>query len=202
VPAVDLHPDFDEKRWIVARGHTGRSLLGYNPHTHADSIGAWNVQGQYGFSLGLGQVVEASEQARTWLDGYLAGKEPELRDYLGLRDDEHGPDEVESNVERWRTFASRFRREGHDPSLNRRPIHPVVGWSGPRPWMLVGEQPWIWEDGSWHLAASGADAVDGWWIESDNCAERAHHEMAGTDPHTICEGCGIAVEASDYVEVE
>jgi hypothetical protein len=63
---------FDDARWVTAFGYEGRLFLGVNPHVHVGRIAVWSDALGLATRISFGDVIEASVEARAWLDGYLA----------------------------------------------------------------------------------------------------------------------------------
>jgi hypothetical protein len=68
---------YDERLWFLHRGCTGRHFLLGNPHTFPGRIYGWCGIKKRSFFFSKSEIEEASPEAIIWIEGFLAGNEPE-----------------------------------------------------------------------------------------------------------------------------
>jgi hypothetical protein len=127
-------------------------------------------------------------------EGFLAGSEPSLEQFLGLpADSDESPDDAA--VVRWLAAMREYRASGVAPRLNLRPSLPVSAEVAfLEPWMTVGGQIWVWRDGGWRPDPDREVPPDDFLPESI-CFERSEHLMVLYEPHhLVCEDCGVTAE--------
>jgi hypothetical protein len=181
-------------RWrILGNGHTHRGRILVEP------IGL----DQPPTRISLPDVVECSPAARAWLEGFLAGQEPELYEFLG-RDDRDEPP-TDDEVDRWLAWNQRWRSEGIAPALRRLPDAAAVPADlGPPPawtynagrYLLWSRQGWIPAEPQPRSDDPEAD-VDGWAWPGTVCGSRGTHDMDENDygDVEICEDCHLVENA-------
>jgi hypothetical protein len=80
----------DEALWVVIGGGEDRCYILGNGHTFAGRISAWSDTIGRGFSFSKGEVVDASDLARAWIDGFLSGNGCQLAGPTPTAVDEDG----------------------------------------------------------------------------------------------------------------
>jgi hypothetical protein len=84
-------------RWrIVGNGHTHRGRIAVEPIGTSDPP----------VNISLGDVVDCSAEAKIWLNGFLAGQEAGLNEFLGREVDQVSA----SEIERWQDWNASWRR--------------------------------------------------------------------------------------------
>jgi hypothetical protein len=100
--------ELDERLFVrLPDGRTGL-LLG-NPHTFPGHFNVLTTAGEV-ITCALYEIISASQEAEYWLQGYLAGSEPDPSEIWGSGTyelDDQGPE-----LSAWRVAAERFRRTG------------------------------------------------------------------------------------------
>lgn len=102
-------PAIDERLWVRLTNGETAYLLG-NPHTWPGHFDIWRPAVGEAYTCALSEVAECADEARYWLDGYLAASEPDPDEIWGdrvldLEDD--GPE-----LTAWRAAARQFRLTG------------------------------------------------------------------------------------------
>jgi hypothetical protein len=199
---VDGRPAFtppDENLWVMVRG-TGKVYVIGNAHTFFGRIAGYSESLRSGYIFSLSEVEDASPSARAWIDGFLAGNEPDLDEYLGFGEvwdlGDNDPDVV-----RWIDACRRFRRGGYMPPVPKRPRRQVP--ANPllpkgRLWSPAGEQVWVWDGEGWSIELPQPQLIDNDFLVGTVCDERARHaEWTAIPPaHEVCCDCGRVIEYS------
>lgn len=187
---------------VVVDGQVG--YLEGSAHTHPGRMHVYIPDLGHDVTCSLSQIESMSDAARAWITGFLTGSEPHITEYLGVdeRDLENGttPDWTEEDHERWQAFTARFRRTGTHPSLNRRPVTPLVITDDERselridgelrPWARAGERVWVPDGRRWVQADPQPELVNG-QLAGTLCAERGHPDLNRLDSGwEICLDCG------------
>ena len=97
--AAQLPEDVDARLWIRTRGCAKRDFVWGNAHTFPGRMEAYCPHQQRDFSVSKDEVVDASPEARLWMDGFLRGHEPE-------------PPEDEDLLPVWLRSIKTFHRTG------------------------------------------------------------------------------------------
>jgi hypothetical protein len=193
-------PDgFDPERWVIIERDdrpAERCLLGGNPHTHYGLMHTWCVDDDRFTTIRKADIVDASPVAWAWIDGYLAGSEPDLNEYLGIDRDEAGLIARDDPAfARWRADMAVGRRDGWMPFLFRRPAAPVPADAEHLdPWCWVGGEFWAWRDGRWSVLAPAPPGWDGSSPTPSICDTRGHCDLAMYGVWAICIDCSQATE--------
>jgi hypothetical protein len=191
-----MDPDAD--LWVRLRGDWTpdpqlRWMIFGNAHTHRGHFHVCSAVGDEHRTVNLGDVVDASAQARVWLAGFLAGQEATLAEFLGM-DDELLDAADEADEERWRSWNARFREHGFAPALEVIPPRDLdLSYvAPPPPWCFVGGRYREWDDGTWRVADAQPDPAEpgfGWAWPGTVCAERRHHREEDAEPYLVCADC-------------
>jgi hypothetical protein len=106
-------PDLDRSLWFEPGCCSeGRHYLHYNPHTFFGRMGAYCEAHDRAFVVSLSEIERASDEARYWIRGFLAGNEPPPPlDSEGFTIDELG----DARWDGWREAVEQFRRTGAWP---------------------------------------------------------------------------------------
>jgi len=102
-------PPIDGQLWVRLTNGETAYLLG-NPHTWPGHFNVWRPAIDEVYTCSFREVAESSDEARYWLDGYLAASEPDPDEIWGDRVldlDDDGPE-----LTAWRHAAQLFRRTG------------------------------------------------------------------------------------------
>jgi hypothetical protein len=185
---------FDDARWVTAFGYEGRLFLGVNPHVHVGRIAVWSDALGLATRISFGDVIEASVEARAWLDGYLAGSEPSPAFMFG-REIHSAPDDDPRWV-RWQAAVAEYRRTGTWLGGSWEDVTPIeAGAQLPVPASTRrGDEVWEWDGEPWQRAALQPPWA-GTLPDASSCQSRQHHSMAMIDPrHLQCEDCGYTHE--------
>lgn len=173
-------------RWrIVGNGHTHRGRITVEPIGTSDPP----------VNISLGDVVDCSAEAKIWLNGFLAGQEAELNEFLGREVDQVSALEIE----RWQDWNASWRRTGHAPSLQRQPAAVEVpeNLGPPLPWIYIAGDYRVCENGAWRPAAPQpapyasfvSPARDGWAWPGSLCEARRHHALVAYGELSVCDDC-------------
>jgi hypothetical protein len=140
-------------------------------------------------------VIDASPVARAWIDGFLAGSEPDLHEFLGVTDDEAGHIAGDDPAfERWRAHLAESRESGWMPPLLLRPSAPVPAQAEHLdPWCWVGGEFWAWRDRQWSVIDPPPPMRDG-FLETSVCHARGNCDLALFGDYAICVDCGDCCE--------
>jgi hypothetical protein len=131
---VDTGPDI---RWPIEG----------NAHTHRGHFHVSARDGGLSRTVNAADVVDASPEARLWLDGFLRGQEATLFEFMGSSEDLL--DRVDDDdLARWQTWNARFRTNGSAPGLNHLPppVEALGRIDNPAPWCHVAGRYWIWRE--------------------------------------------------------
>jgi hypothetical protein len=93
-------PVVDERLWFEARCG-GRDFLVGNGHTFPGRIAAWCPERRVAYNVSRVELGAMSDEARFWIDGFLAGAEPDPPE-----------DGDEADLVAWRAATIRFHRTG------------------------------------------------------------------------------------------
>jgi hypothetical protein len=114
---VESPHDHDETLWVVVTDVPGRCFLGGNAHTHLGHIHAWSEDLGKLMTIRKDDVIDASPQARIWIQGFLTGNEPSLAEWLCVTPDEAFVHERHDDpkFQEWKRELRRFRQRGWMP---------------------------------------------------------------------------------------
>ena len=185
--------EFDERRWVRVEGVEGRCTLGYNPHTFVGRMGVQCPDGEVLY-ISKSDVLEASDLAWAWIDGFLAGNAPPPSHQFGPSIHEAGDED--ERLRRWREAVYEFRASGAWPHEEWRRLIPFApGTELPAfTWTLQGDEVWEWADGQWRCADPQPQR-DYKLLVGTLCHERGHCDLAaGDSAHAVCVDCGASVE--------
>jgi hypothetical protein len=108
----ETHPDL----WVEVASYPGRLFIMGNPHTFTGRITGWSFDRDESFYFSKGDVTDASDAARWWLDGYLHGSEPEFEQFFALDPSTLGEiDDDDARWAEWRAALQEFRATGKLP---------------------------------------------------------------------------------------
>jgi hypothetical protein len=192
---VERPEDLDLELWVKVEGHEGRSYLLGNAHSHRGRIWAWNHALGFASSISTYQVLDASDGARRWMDGFLCGNEPSLSQFLGARVGDDVPDN-EATLNRYWAAMKRFRTDGTLDFLYLRPMHnPASGAPVPvKLWARAGAGIVEWNGERWAWPSDPPE-VQGRFLVGSLCHERdAHASSPQGAHHWICSDCGMCEE--------
>ena len=166
-------------------------LIDGNPHTHQGRMRAVDPNTGDAIFFSLSEVTDATDSARTWIAGFLAGSEPAAVAMFGVGILDAEDDD--SRWDRWRSALADYRRTGDWPDEPWEHLLPIPdGVDLPAyVWTVRGDEVWQWKGGSWVLADPQplrASRV----LEGTICHERSAHSMVVTSTaHLVCEECGL-----------
>ncbi|MDP1793701.1 MAG: hypothetical protein Q8K63_06140 [Acidimicrobiales bacterium] len=100
----------DPERWIKTSACSQADLLLGNSHTFRGRMYAYCPHDEEGYSVSLHEITAMSTSAEQWIDGFLAGSEPEPADMFGAESDEW--DSSDPRLDEWRRVIGRYRRTG------------------------------------------------------------------------------------------
>jgi hypothetical protein len=190
----------DDRIWVRLKpGWTSdpniRWRIEGNAHTHRGHFHVSARNGSLSRTVNAADVVDASPEARLWLDGFLRGQEATLLEFMGSSEDLLARVD-DDDLARWQTWNARFRANGSAPGLNHLPprVQALGRIADPVPWCHVAGRYWIWQEDAWVVASPQPDAtqaVAGWAWQDSICAARAHHSLSDDDygPVVVCEDC-------------
>jgi hypothetical protein len=98
-------PTFDSNLWFtMGTCWPGKHYLLHSAHTFPDRMRAWCPTKKITFSVSKSAMGECSAEARNWVQGFLAGNEPDApRDEKG----NHLPDD-HPRLRQWRAAIQQF----------------------------------------------------------------------------------------------
>lgn len=197
-------PQPDERLWVRLRpewaqplDESTRWVICGNAHTHRGHFYVAALGDNASRTVRLDDVIDASEEARLWLDGFLAGQEPSRYEFMGADDDLYEAADA-ADDQRYEALRVHFRRTGWAPRLGQPPpVAPAASDVGP-------PQPWCWTAGLFRvLASDGWRPADpqpsceswnvGFWPDTI-CADRSFHRLSVLDEHSgllLCEDCHL-----------
>jgi len=192
---MDSRDDFGDGPVLSIRGRGEAVILG-NSHTHRGRFKVRIISTGTEVSSSLPDVESASDAARRWIDGFLAGSEPSLYEYLGI--DGAGLEPTNEDIVRWKNYCARFRASGLAHDLRRRPtkllqltreeeseLHSDVA-----PWSLAGEIVWCQNRGRWIAIEPQPSIVADEFMVGTICASRLEHDLMNTTSDwTVCLDC-------------
>ncbi len=108
-----MTPEIDPELWIEVEGFDGRCYLIGNGHTFPGRMLLWSESQQVTANVSKDAITGSSEASRRWIDGFLAGNEPSLADFLHIDGATAAelPDD-DPRVVRWREALYVFRDQG------------------------------------------------------------------------------------------
>ncbi len=187
----------DERLWVEVDAIPGRCFPIGNAHTHRGRMQAWSEDLGRNISFSKHQVTDASELARVWIDGFLAGNGPEASAMFGpgIWD---APDE-DPRWQRYYDALAAFRKTGNWAPQPWRKLTPFPPNTAPMRdlWTVRGDEVWTWdvEAEEWALATSHP-VVWGTFLNDSVCERRKHHDLSVVTPvHLVCDECGWTTES-------
>lgn len=183
-----------EGLWVETDGF-GRCRLDGNAHTFPGRIGAWSETLETSVTISKSDVREASPEAWAWIDGFLAGNEPEFHEFAGIGALDDEPIEQDPAWQRYEHALTEFRSTGSMPfPLNRRPTLPPPPELSPEPWAAAGGEVLAWNGNAW-VPLDPQPRIKFALLVGTVCEARGHHvvEMVG-DQHLFCSDCGEITE--------
>jgi hypothetical protein len=116
---------FDPELWIDVTG--GRRYLLGKAHTFHGRMRCWDPKEKVVLYYSKNEIRDASPSARRWIEGFMAGSEPTLSEYLLITSTE--ADLLEENdplVEEWRRALAYYAETGEMlPEYWQRAMEPV-----------------------------------------------------------------------------
>lgn len=165
--------------WVVADSIGQVWLLG-NPHTFPGRIHVRALNGDL-LSISRSEILSFGPGAAEWVDGFLAGSEPEVStSWAASADVKH----LERGLSRVR---SNFRRTGEwigpthaPPKLTGRIVDAWIYWAG---------STLRWTGGAWRLDRK-TEVLQGTFRAGTRCADRGYHQVSANADWTYCDDCG------------
>ncbi len=184
-----------EEHWVETDGF-GRCRLDGNAHTFPGRIDAWSDSLDCSVTISRSDVREASPSTWAWIDGFLAGSEPEFYEFLGI--ERHEADRLDDDdhaYDRYRRAMADFRTSGSMPTeLRARPTLAPPPGLPVEPWSVAGGQVFGWDGSAWVALGPQPDFNSG-VIAGTACAERGYHDLEGAgESHLYCTDCGELIE--------
>lgn len=177
--------------WVVT-DDLGRCRLLGNAHTFPGGIAAWSEALNVNVTIARSDVREASADAWAWIEGFLAGNEPEFHEFLGIDATaaEALPD-TDPGWKRYRQALIAFRSVGSMPfPLNARPTLPPPLGLAPEPWSAAGGEVFHWMGSAW-VPLDPQPQMHFALVVGTVCEERGRHDLEGVgDHHLFCADCG------------
>lgn len=181
--------------WVETIGF-GRCRLDGNAHTFAGRMGAWSETLNASVTISRSDVREASSEAWAWIEGFLAGNEPELHEFLGIEASEAEvlPDDDPAH-RRYDKALAVLHATGSLPfPLDSRPTLPPPPDLNPAPWAAAGGEVFGWDGSGWRPLEPQPELHFA-LLAGTTCDERGHHELEGVgDYHVFCADCGSLSE--------
>lgn len=194
MPDDRLDPD----RWVrLQAGATSnpdlRWLIRGNAHTFRGRFHVCAEGVDQHRTVDLGDVAEVSPVARIWLDGFLAGQEIAMSEFLGGSEElaEAEGDEPEA-FERWERYNADLRHSGFAGPLDSLPPDDLAlnDLPAPSPWAYVGGLYRIWVGSAWVGADPQPVSIHrGAFWPGTICAARRHCSIAWAGDYGYCEDC-------------
>lgn len=185
----------NEELWVEA-GDFGRCRLDGNAHTFPGRIRAWSETLDAWVTISRSDVREATPEAWAWIEGFLAGHEPELHEFLGIDAIEGERLSDEDSAHEWyRGALDHFHRTGSISfPLTIRPTLPPPPGLPIEPWSAAGGQVLRWSGSAW-VPMDPQPELHFALLAGTICDERGHHDLdaAGAD-HMLCADCGELTE--------
>jgi len=183
-------------RLLVETEGFGRCRLEGNAHTFPGRIAAWSETLGSHVTISRSDVRDASPEAWAWIDGFLAGNEPELHEFLGI--DSLGADSMPADDPAWQRYEealAEFRSTGSMPfPINARPTLPPPPGLSPEPWSAAGGEVFGWSGTGWAPLDPQPQMNFGARVGTV-CEERGHHDLASAgEHHLFCGDCGETTE--------
>jgi hypothetical protein len=132
----------EKRRWVI----------GGNSHTHPGRFTVYaDVDGEeLSLTVSIDAVVDASTEARIWLDGYMCGYEPDPYEFAPNK-----PERSDEDDRLWLAYTEAFYRNGSDQMV----IAPLplvspiaLSFSDPAAWTFRYARWWVLQDGAWVVA--------------------------------------------------
>lgn len=183
--------------WVETDGFGRCRLLG-SAHTFAGRIAAWSETLGANVSISRTDVLDASSEAWAWIDGFLAGNEPAIHEFLGI--DARAADaraDDDPGRGRYQQALAHFRATGSMPfPLTTRPTLPPPPGLSPEPWSAAGGEVLSWNGTAWAPRNPQPQLGFGGLVGTA-CNERGHHVLEGVgEHHVFCGGCGELTEVA------
>lgn len=175
---------------MIVRGVEGKGYILGNPHTHLGRMTAWFDRAGAALHFSKEEIVEASELARVWIDGFLAGSEPSPESMFG--EGIHETDDQDSRLQRWRDAIRVYRKTGY---WDHAPWHLLMPFPPDAPlpemvWTVRGDEVWIWDRQEWTVAEPQPPR-QGERLTGTVCDQRDGHDMSmRSTVHAVCDDCG------------
>jgi hypothetical protein len=108
-------PSFDPELWIEVAG--GRRYLLGKAHTFHGRMRCWDPEEKLVLYYSKKEILKASPAARRWIDGFIAGSEPTLSEYLFITSTEADLlEEDDPLVDEWRQALAYYAETGEMPT--------------------------------------------------------------------------------------
>ena len=182
--------EMDEDLWIRTPACEERDYLVGNSHTFPGRMAGYCPMRGIGFSVSLDEIEEMSPEAARWIEGFLAGNEPDPDEMFGPGI--HDADQSDPRWQRWRHAVAEFRSTGRwRPTRWGHMIPFPMGMTlPPFVWALRGDEIWTWREGLWRRANPQPEHHDG-GLKGTVCFERGDCELSAlTTVHLVYEDCG------------
>lgn len=178
----------DPRLWVVVTGVDGRCYLSGNAHTFRGRIQAWSQDLERSLTVSKHEISDSSVEARYWVEGFLAGNEPEGSLMFGPSFWE-GEEDL---TERWLTALEDFRASG---------AWKYGDWDLPlpfpseldlpaTPWLLRADEIWVWPSHAWVRMDPQPTDPPCYLPPGAPCGREGHDMTALTDCHLVCLKCG------------
>ena len=181
--------------WVEADGFGRCRLLG-NAHTFPGRIAAWSETLASNVTISRSDVRDASPEAWAWIEGFLAGNEPELNEFLGMDAPaaEDLPDD-DTGLQRYEQALANFHSTGSMPlPLSARPTLPPPPGLSPEPWSAAGGEVLGWNGTAW-VPLEVQPQINFGVLAGTVCDKRGHHELQYVgEHHVFCGDCGEVSE--------
>jgi len=164
--------------WVITTSVGKVWLLG-NPHTFPGRMHVRALNGDL-LSISLSDISSFGPGAAEWVDGYLAGAEPEVSITWAARADARRLEEGLARV------RANFRRTG--VWLGPTHVPPQLDDSVADAWIYWAGSTLKWTGAAWRLDHRAAD-LQGTFKAGSTCAARGYHQVSATPGWTLCEDC-------------
>ncbi len=197
----------DVQRWFQHSDCGGRDYLIGNPHTFRGRIAAYCPHEDVGFTVSKQDIDVLSPSAQAWLEGYLAGAEPEPQEVFGP--DIHDVGVEDERWVRWQQLVRDFRASGTwllqdwwDPAPLPAGVDLPALLAVPAvPWVVRGAEVWTWQqegqERGW-VRAQPQPALSRGFLVGSACERRDDHDeevVAFSERQWMCRDCGHLIES-------
>jgi len=191
----ELAPD-DSTGYRIEVADVGPCWLLGNGHTHAGRMVVLVIGTDMTLHVSKHEIVEPSPSVAAWIEGFLAGQEPDYDAWRGWAEDERVDDADYDDPAAWaryRAFIRAFQERGYLPyAIQRRPtVPPPAEWAD-RAWIHVAGEVLGWDGSAWAPKDPQPAFAFGTLVGSVCADDDAIHESEVVGPGVlVCSDCGL-----------